>query len=76
MNLPDYHVNPHVLHVNTLPNRAYYVPFSDRYAALRDNRRESDRFQLLSGKWQFRYFKSLLDLPDNFLACEDRKSVV
>ena len=70
MNLPDYHVNPHVLHVNTLPNRAYYVPFSDRYAALRDNRRESDRFQLLSGKWQFRYFKSLLDLPDNFLACE------
>ena len=69
MNLPDYHCNPHALHVNTLPCRAYYVPFSDRYAALRDERRESDRFQLLSGKWQFRYFESLLDLPDNFLTC-------
>ena len=39
MNLPDHHLNPHVLHVNTLPNRAYYVPFSDRYAALRLARR-------------------------------------
>ena len=67
MNLPNYHVDPHALHVNTLPNRAYYVPYSDRYVALRDERRESDRFQSLNGKWQFRYFESVIDLPDNLL---------
>ena len=67
MNLPNYHVDPHALHVNTLPNRAYYVPYSDRYVALRDERRESDRFQSLNGKWQFKYFESVIDLPDNLL---------
>ena len=67
MNLPNYHVNPHMLHVNTLPTRAYYVPYSDRFVAMRDDRKESDRFQLLSGRWQFRYFDSAIDLPDNLL---------
>ena len=67
MNLPNYHLDPHALHVNTLPTRCYYIPYSDRFAALRDERRESDRFQLLSGKWQFRYFDSVLDLPDDLL---------
>ena len=68
MNLPDYHKNPHALHVNTLPNRAYYVPYSDRFAAMRDERRESDRFHSLNGRWQFRYFDSVIDLPDNLLS--------
>ena len=67
MNLPKYHVDPHMLHVNTLPNRAYYVPYSDRYVALRDERRESDRFLSLNGRWQFKYFESVIDLPDNML---------
>ena len=67
MNLPQYHINPHALHVNTLPNRAYYVPYSDRYVALRDERKESDRFQSLNGRWQFKYFESAIDLPDNLL---------
>ena len=67
MNLPGYHMDPHALHVNALPNRAYYIPYSDRYASLRDERRESDRFQSLNGKWQFRYFDSVIDLPTDFL---------
>ena len=29
MKLPGYHENLHTLHVNTLPNRAYYIPYSD-----------------------------------------------
>ena len=67
MNLPNYHQDPHALHVNALPPRAYYVPYSDRFAAMRDDRRESDRFQLLSGRWQFRYFDSVIDLPEDLL---------
>ena len=29
MKLPRYHEDLHTLHVNTLPNRAYYIPYSD-----------------------------------------------
>ena len=66
MTLPNYHADPHALHVNTLPNRAYYVPFSDRDDALLDDRTRSDRFSPLNGQWQFRYFDSVLDLPEDF----------
>ena len=65
MNLPHYYVDPHALHVNTLPERAYYVPYSDRFAAMRDVRGESDRFMSLNGRWQFKYFDSVIDLPDD-----------
>ena len=70
MKLPRYYEDPHALHVNTLPNRAYYVPYSDRQAAMRDERAESDRFLSLSGKWKFRYFPSMLDLPEDFVKAE------
>ena len=68
MKLPGYHQDLHALHVNTLPNRAYYVPYSDAETARRDVRTESDRFQSLNGEWRFRYFASTLDLPENFLS--------
>ena len=70
MRLPEYHVNLNALHVNTLPCRAYYVPYSDREAAMRDERTESDRFQSLSGRWQFKYYDSLIDLPEGILEDE------
>ncbi len=59
------------LHVGTMPNRAYYVPFSTegaaRAAAAADNAREaSDRFQLLNGDWEFKYFPSVYDLTQPF----------
>lgn len=76
MNLPVYHENPHILHVNTLPNRAYYVPYSRETAALRDIRSESERFTSLSGEWRFRYFDSLMDLPENFLTEEQAMDVI
>ena len=68
MRLPGYHQDLHTLHVNTLPNRAYYIPYSRTEDARRDVRAESDRFTLLSGEWRFRYFDSVLDLPEDFLS--------
>ena len=68
MKLQGYHQDLHTLHVNTLPNRAYYVPYSNEENARRDVRTESDRFTLLSGEWRFRYFESTLDLPEDFLS--------
>ena len=54
MQLEIHHQNLQVLHENTLPARAYYIPLSPLRAAQEDNRghnfnleREaSDRFQL------------------------------
>ena len=68
MKLPGYHQDLHTLHVNTLPNRAYYVPYSQSDVARRDIRTESDRFTSLNGRWRFRYFDSVLDLPDDYLS--------
>ena len=68
MKLPGYHQDLHTLHVNTLPNRAYYVPYSQGDVARRDIRTESDRFTSLNGRWRFRYFDSVLDLPDDYLS--------
>lgn len=68
MKLPAYHEDLHTLHVNTLPNRAYYIPYSHSDDARRDVRAESDRFTSLNGEWRFRYFDSLLDLPEDFLS--------
>ena len=76
MKLPKYYEDPHTLHVNTLPNRAYYVPFSDRMAVMRDVRTESDRFLSLNGQWKFKFFDSLVDLPDDFLTREMRMDTI
>ena len=68
MKLPGYHQDLHTLHVNTLPNRAYYVPYSRSDGARRDVRAESDRFTSLNGEWRFRYFESTRDLPEDLFA--------
>lgn len=69
-----YHENSEQLHINTEPNRNYYIPFSvgaDPFGA----REESERFMLLSGDWNFNYYSSLLDLPVNFLESEFRATI-
>ena len=43
MSFALYHENPHMLHVNTLPNRAYYVPFTREQTAVGVVREESER---------------------------------
>ena len=56
-----YHENPHALHVNTLPERAYFVPHSSRQSAMEGVREKSDRFFSLNGTWSFAYFDSYAD---------------
>ncbi len=76
MKLPGYHEDLHVLHVNTLPNRAYYVPYSHMEDARRDVRQESDRFTSLNGEWSFRYFDSPMDVPEDFLTDDAPADVI
>ncbi len=68
MVIPQYYENPHILHVNTMPNRAYFIPDARRNDALVEHRETSQRFQLLNGTWQFRYYHSIYDLQDPFYA--------
>ena len=55
MIVPRYYENLSVLHENTMPARAYYIPASRRMDNLVEHREESDRMQLLNGTWKFQY---------------------
>lgn len=64
MSFPLCHENIHCLHLHTLPDRAYYIPAAapGPYGLERE---ESDRFVSLNGSWDFCWFDSFADLPEN-----------
>ena len=66
MIVPRYYEDLSVLHENTMPARAYYIPASKRMDNLVEHREESDRMQLLNGTWKFQYFNSIYDVQDPF----------
>ena len=66
MVVPAHFEDLKVLHENTMPNRAYYIPASARRDDLVEHRENSNRFQLLSGDWSFRYYPSVRELTEKF----------
>ncbi len=66
MIVPRYYEDLKMLHENTMPPRAYYIPASVRMDDLIENREHSDRFQLLNGEWKFKYFDSIYKVTDTF----------
>lgn len=66
MNIEKYYENPEINHVNCEPNRPYCIPFSDRNQALCGNRKMSDRYIDLNGKWRFKYSESVYEMS-NFI---------
>lgn len=66
MIVPRYYEDLSVLHENTMPARAYYVPASKRMDNLVEHREESDRMQLLNGTWKFQYYNSIYDIQESF----------
>lgn len=66
MIIPKYYEDLNTLHVNTMPNRAYYIPASESMDTVGERRRCSDRFILLNGDWQFKYYDSIYELKDRF----------
>ena len=66
MIVPRYYENLSVLHGNTMPARAYFIPASKRMDNLVEHREESDRMQLLNGTWKFQYFNSIYDVQEPF----------
>ena len=66
MIVPRYYEDLSVLHENTMPARAYFIPASKRMDHLVEHREESDRMQLLNGTWKFQYFNSIYDVQEPF----------
>ena len=67
MIVPRLYEDLSVLHQNTMPDRAYYVPSSTRSDILAWHRESSDRLQMLSGcDWHFSWYPSIQDLQDPF----------
>lgn len=66
MIVPRYYEDLSVLHENTMPARAYFIPASKRMDNLVEHREESDRMQLLNGTWKFQYFNSIYDVQESF----------
>ncbi len=66
MIVPKYYEDLNVLHENTLPARAYYIPASKKMDNLIEHREASDRMQLLNGNWKFKYFESIYDVKESF----------
>lgn len=64
-----FHENPEKLHIGTLPDHAYFIPFAkgQNPFARREN---SARFELLNGEWDFSYAPSIIDLEDDFPQAE------
>ena len=66
MLVPKYYEDLKTLHLNTMPNRAYYIPASVSVDTIGEKRQNSDRFLLLNGNWKFRYYESIYDLKEKF----------
>ena len=66
-----YHENPAMLHVGMQPRRNEYTPFApaqDPFAP----KAESARRILLNGTWAFDGYKSLEDLPEDWLSIQPK----
>lgn len=50
---------------NREPQRAYYIPFSNKADALSKHGTESKLYTSLNGVWNFRYLDCPLDIPDD-----------
>ncbi len=62
-----YHEDLENLHVNTLESHCYFIPFGKGQNPF-EVRELSERFELLNGQWDFRYYDSIIDLEDDFIS--------
>ena len=63
------HNNFSVFEENKLPARSWFIPFSGKDALeksdYKNERYLSDRVQMLSGDWDFKYFAALSEIPED-----------
>ena len=67
MELQRYYEDLHTLHVNTIPDRAYFTPHASEEDALSLLREDSKRVVFLNGRWNFAWYPCVEDVPDDFV---------
>lgn len=60
-----FHENTDILHYGSLNNHCYFIPFAPDQDPFFP-RKESKRFELLNGEWDFSFYNSIVDLEDDF----------
>ncbi len=65
MQFPKYYEDTSTLHVGTEEPRSYYIPCEDKAEALALDF-YSSRITLLNGSWDFSYYHSVEELPNDF----------
>ena len=70
-----FHENTETLHIGALPDHAYFMPFAKGQDAFAE-RETSKLFELLNGEWDFSYFDSIIDLPDDFTKSAENTSKI
>jgi len=69
-----YHENPEALHVGTLPPHRYFIPFGKAQNPY-DSRYNSEFMELLNGDWNFTYYDSIIDMPDDFVSIKSGNTI-
>ena len=72
--LPDWQ-DIKIISKNRLPSRSYFIPYGSLEECLSSKvcpRAEikSDRFMLLNGMWDFKYYRSVVDVPEDFVTAD------
>ena len=69
-----FHEDPQQLHIGTLGKHCYFIPFSKEQDPF-ESREKSERFELLNGEWNFRYYDSIIDLEYDFISVQFTKTI-
>lgn len=61
-----FHEDPEKLHIGTLPDHAYFIPFAKGQDPFGGKER-SGRVEMLNGDWDFKFYDSIIYLDDDFI---------
>ncbi len=61
----NYYQDPKTLHIGCEAPRAYFIPYHDEAAAIAGNRDASHDFINLCGDWDFAFYPSVNDIPED-----------
>lgn len=72
-----YHENLEKMHINTMPNRSYYIPCETEKSALStDDKACSEQVTLLNGDWNFSFYPCFADVPEDFVLNTDGDCII
>ncbi len=69
-----YHEDPSSLHIGTMPDHAWFIPF-EKGSCPFGRKTDSSRVELLNGDWKFNFYESIIDLEDDFLSVDFPKTI-